>query len=69
VPTTGHGASGAAEAGRERETGLLSLSSLSLEDLAQLDDSVVADVLKDLVLRRQYGSESGERFSNFNAAI
>jgi hypothetical protein len=69
VPTSGHGESEAAEAGHERETGLLNLSSLSLEDLARLDDSVVADVVRDLVLRRRYGSESGERFSNFSAAI
>jgi hypothetical protein len=69
VPTSGHGANEAVGDGSEREISLLRLSSLSLEDLARLDDSVVADVLTDLVLRRRCGSESLKRFNNFSSAI
>jgi FXSXX-COOH protein len=69
VPTPGYGVSGEADEGRERDGGLLSLSGLSLEDLAELDDSVIANALRDLVERRRYGTGAGEPFSNFNSAI
>jgi hypothetical protein len=49
--------------------GLLHLGELSLEDLSQLDDSVVADILRDLVRRHRCGTESGERYNLFNSSI
>jgi hypothetical protein len=69
VPTPGDGVSGEADEGHEREGGLLSLSVLSLEDLAELDDSVIANALRDLVERRRCGASSIERFNAFNSAI
>jgi hypothetical protein len=58
MPTSGH----------DGERGLLDLADLSLEDLSGLDDSVVANVIKDLVERRRCGAESVERFNQFNSA-
>ena len=78
VPTSGHetnenglGASTGETAGdvRAGETGLLIMSRLSLEDLAGLDDSVVANVLRDLVERGRCGSGPGERYSNHDSTI
>ena len=69
MPTPGYGVSREADEGHEREGGLLSLSGLSLEDLAELDDSVIANALRDLVERRRYGTGPRERFSAFNSAI
>ena len=57
MPTSGH----------DGERGLLDLANLSLEDLSGLDDSVVANVIKDLVERRRCGAESVERFNQFNS--
>jgi hypothetical protein len=54
--------------GHDDETGLLEVASLSLEDLSLLDDSVVANVIKDLVERRRCGAEYAERFSQWNAS-
>jgi hypothetical protein len=53
--------------GPDEETGLLEVASLSLDDLTLLDDSVVANVIKDLMARRRCGAEYAERFSLFNA--
>jgi hypothetical protein len=51
-------------------TGLLDFAGVSLDDLSQLDDSVVASVIRDLVLRRRCGTKDGECFiNNFNAVI
>jgi hypothetical protein len=58
MPTLGH----------DREEGLLDLADLSLDDLSRLDDSVVANVIRDLVERQRCGSESPERFQNYNSA-
>ena len=58
MPTSGH----------DGERDLLDLGDLSLEDLSGLDDSVVANVIKDLVERRRCGAESVERFNQFNSA-
>jgi hypothetical protein len=75
VPTSGHEANGAAEANEVNGAaeanghGLLDLSGLSLDDLSALEDSVVADVLRDLVQRRRCGSESGQRYNQFNSSI
>ena len=78
MPTSAHeaddagqaiGASGTAGGVHAGETGLLMISRLSLEDLAQLDDSVVADVLRDLVERRRCGTGPGERYSNHDSTI
>ncbi|MGO9778492.1 MAG: hypothetical protein ACLPQY_01795 [Streptosporangiaceae bacterium] len=78
MPTSGHEAN---EAGREidasgtagevhsAETGLLIMSRLSLEDLGQLDDSVVANVLRDLVERRRCGAGPGERYSLHDSTL
>jgi hypothetical protein len=54
--------------GHNEETGLLDVASLSLDDLSLLDDSVVANVIKDLIERRRCGAEYAERFSMFNAS-
>jgi len=48
---------------------LVDLSGFSLEDLSVLDDSVVAGVIRDLVLRRRCAAESSSRFNAFQAAI
>jgi hypothetical protein len=48
--------------------GLLDLADLSLEDLSRLDDSVVGNVIKDLLDRRRCGTESAERFNQFGSA-
>jgi hypothetical protein len=78
VSTPGHEASdsgeviaesGTAGEGRAGETGLLIISRLSLEDLAQLDDSVVADALRDLVERRRCGTGPGERYSLHDSTL
>lgn len=78
MPTSGHEADeagqainvdGAAREVRSAETGLLNISRLSLEDLAQLDDSVVADVLQDLIERRRCGTRLGDRYSNHNSTV
>lgn len=78
MPTTGHeaneaghaiGASGAAGEAGSAEAGLLIVSQLSLEDLGQLDDSVVANVLRDLVERRRCGAGPGERYSLHDSTL
>jgi hypothetical protein len=78
VPTSGHETNEAGQAisasrtvgeVRSVETGLLMVSRLSLEDLAQLDDSVVADVLRDLVERRRCGAGPGERYSLHDSTL
>jgi hypothetical protein len=72
VPTPGHdagGATGGSGVIPESGMGLLDLGELSLEDLSQLDDSVVADILRDLVRRHRCGTESGERYNLFNSSI
>lgn len=59
MPTSGH----------DGETGLFDLADLSLEDLSGLDNSVVAKVIRDLVERRRCGTESTERFNQFNSTL
>jgi hypothetical protein len=59
MPTSGH----------DGERGLLDLADLSLEDLSGLDNSVVAKVIRDLVEHRRCGSDSTERFSNFESTL
>ena len=54
--------------GYDGDSGLLDLADLSLEDLSRLDDSVVTNVIRDLLDRRRCGSESTERFNQFNSA-
>ena len=48
---------------------LISLASLSLDDLSRFDDSVVASVLEDLVRRGRCGNDSSERYNQFGSAI
>jgi hypothetical protein len=78
VPTSGHEANEAGQAitasrmtgeVRSAEASLLNMSRLSLEDLEQLDDSVVANVLRDLVERRRCGTGPGERYSLHDSTI
>lgn len=78
VPTSGHEANEAGQAisasrtageVRSAETDLLKMSRLSLEDLAQLDDSVVANVLRDLVERRRCGAGPGERYALHDSTL
>jgi hypothetical protein len=59
MPTSGH----------DGERGLLDLADFSLEDLSGLDNSVVAKVIRDLVERRRCGTESTERFNQFNSSL
>lgn len=49
--------------GHDGEEGLLDLAGFSLDDLSRLDDSVVANVIRDLLERQRCGG-SAERFSN-----
>jgi hypothetical protein len=58
MPTSGH----------DGDSGLLDLADLSLDDLSRLDNSVVANVIRDLLDRRRCGTESTERFNQFNSA-
>jgi hypothetical protein len=72
VPTSGHEAGGAIRGNDGTPApgmGLLDLGELSLEDLSRLDDSVVANILRDLVRRRRCGTESGERYNLFSSSI
>jgi len=78
VPTSGREADEAGQAMsasrtagevRSMEGRLLILSQLSLTDLAQLDDSVVAEVLLDLMERRRCGIEPGERYQNHGSTV
>ena len=55
--------------GYDGDSGLLDLADLSLEDLSRLDDSVVTNVIRDLLDRRRCGAESVGRFNDFNAAL
>ena len=59
MPTSGH----------DGDRGLLDLADLSLEDLSRLDDSVVTNVIRDLLERRRCGAGSVGRFNDFNAAL
>ena len=54
--------------GDDGHSGLLDFADLSLEDLSRLDNSVVGNVIRDLLDRRRCGSESSERFNQFNSA-
>jgi len=47
-----------------QEAGLIDLTALSLEDLHALDDSVVANALRELRHRRCEGADYAERFSD-----
>lgn len=49
--------------------GLQDFAGISFDDLSELDDSVVATVIRDLVHRRRCGTEEGERFNNWESAI
>jgi hypothetical protein len=78
VPTSSHEANEAGQAisagnaaGQvgSAEATLLIMSQLSLEDLAQLDDSVVANILRDLLERRRCGIEPGERYQNHGSTV
>jgi hypothetical protein len=53
---------------RDQEIGLIDLTGLSLDDLAALDDSVVANAIKLLQERRCNGADYMETFHDFNAA-
>jgi hypothetical protein len=53
-----------------QEAGLIDLTALSLDDLHALDDSVVANALRELSDRRCAGTDYSERFSDgFGSAI
>lgn len=51
----------------DRDTGLLDLAELSLDDLSLLDDSVVANVIRALVESRRCGTEDPGRFDKFTS--
>jgi hypothetical protein len=52
----------------DRDTALLDLAELSLDQLSMLDDSVVANAIRLIVERRRCGAEYLEIFQEFNAA-
>jgi hypothetical protein len=52
----------------DHETGLPDLTELSLDQLAALDDSVVANMIRILADSRQNCADYQETFSNFGAA-
>lgn len=54
---------------RDGEAGLLDVTGLSLGDLSELDDSVVANALLHLTRRGCGAGEDSERFSNFNSSL
>jgi hypothetical protein len=53
---------------QDQEVGLADLAGLSLDDLAALDDSVVANALRLLRERRCNGADYMETFRDFGAA-
>jgi len=53
---------------QDQEVGLVDLTGLSLDDLAALDDSVVANAIRLLQERRGNGADYMETFHDFNAA-
>jgi hypothetical protein len=52
----------------DHETGLPDLTKLSLDQLATLDDSVVANMIRVLADSRRDCASYQESFNNFNAA-
>jgi len=52
----------------DQETGIPDLTSLSLEELAELDDSVVANVIRVIAERRGGRGGYREAFSDFQSA-
>lgn len=54
---------------RDGDAGLLDVAGLSLRDLSELDDSVVAYALRHLVENRCPGAEGQARFSAFNSSL
>jgi len=69
MPMAGHDAGVANEESHAAEPGLLHFAGISLDDLARLDDSAVATVIRDLMRHRCGRSQDGERFCNFQASI
>jgi FXSXX-COOH protein len=53
---------------QHQKVGLVDLTGLSLDDLAALDDSVVANAIRLLRERRCGGEDYMETFNLFNAA-
>jgi hypothetical protein len=54
---------------RQGEAGLLDLTSLSLGDLSELDDSVVANAIRRLLEDRCDRTEYQARFNAFNSSL
>jgi len=54
---------------RDGDAGLLDLTSLSLRDLSRLDDSVVANAVRNLLEGERCGDDWSARFSNFNSSL
>ena len=52
----------------DHQTGLPELTELSLDQLAALDDSVVANMIRALADSRRDRADYQETFSNFGAA-
>jgi hypothetical protein len=70
VPSQQHGTKEACMPAprHDEDSGLLDLADLSLEDLSSFDDSVVANLIRDMIDRRRCGTESTERFNQFGSA-
>jgi len=54
---------------RDGETGLIDVTGLSLSDLPELDDSVVANALRRVLENRCDGAEDQARFGNFQSSL
>jgi FXSXX-COOH protein len=54
---------------RDGETGLIDVTGLSLSDLSELDDSVVANALRRVLENRCDGAEDQARFGNFQSSL
>ena len=51
------------------EAGLPDVTGLSLSDLSELDDSVVANAIRHLMENRCDGAGSSARFNAFNSSL
>jgi hypothetical protein len=51
------------------ETGGLDLADVSLDDLSLLDDSVIANAIRELMARRLGGQEFRTRFDVFESTV
>jgi hypothetical protein len=58
----------AQKAGHDQSAGLIDLTGMTLEELGNIDDSVVAGAIRLLVARRHGGADYMESFNDYNSA-